>query len=787
MNIPIILNYQTEYRIVIPTEASAVEKTAAEELKVYLKKAFSVELPIEKEDGSNQKGFYIGHTRYASSQGISGKSKENWILKMADGSLILTGGVTACDRGIVYAVYHFLEDVVGVRWWTRFEEDVPRQSDLSLAPDFFKEGTPAFSYRKILSHKNIPDFYFEARNRDNVVMVDDAIPGGIFNENVVSLGGALHMGRPNHVHSLGLYFPATEYYDIHPEWFAWSESEQNRVTYGHYCLTNEEYISAMIEKLLGFIEEDRKIAAEKGVEMPVFYSVSFPDVSSGFCQCQSCQELLKQKGPSGYAITFVNRIARAVYKKYPDVKIETLVYSLYLDKPLDDTLPEKNMVIRLAQVFVDLIHELHHKGNAWYLQLLQDWSEICKKAGCDLYIWDYMYQLFFDLPAPVANRLGDTFRTFYDCGVKGIFVENQCYTADMWELNLYLLLHLSEDPYADTDALIDDFMTRFYGPASSFVKAYYEELVRASLENPYSIYCVIESVHFNYLDVPAFKKGMELLEKAMVAVSEDPVFRPRVQYLQTLLAASLGVKFYDVKRRAEELGESFDFDRRAVCQLAIEGFKAAENRPKPRTDLTRFASAVQYFESLTMEEDIAPLPQELSHVAPEDAYQFFFKNTCRHLCLNHVYGFSVADDPAASTGKAAKFSKDMITTIAEFIFLSATSRDAIGAKGVSLVIEQDAKIVDGIEIFREDIVPGTYQLFKIGSVFDIRDAADTRVDMFGNNFEWVSLSGISVLFPMDACDVYISIKFTGEPYGGDPLEEEAVYLDRVIVVRKKEQ
>ena len=72
-------------------------------------------------------------------------------------------------------------------------------------------------------------------------MVDDNIPGGIYNENVVDLGGALHMGRPNHVHSLGLYYPAKEYYDIHPEWFAWSESEQKRVTYGHYCLTNEAY------------------------------------------------------------------------------------------------------------------------------------------------------------------------------------------------------------------------------------------------------------------------------------------------------------------------------------------------------------------------------------------------------------------------------------------------------------------------------------------------------------------------------------------------------------------
>ena len=57
--------------------------------------------------------------------------------------------------------------------------------------------------------------------------------------------------------------------------------------------------------------------------------------------------------------------------------------------------------------------------------------------------------------------------------------------------------------------------------------------------------------------------------------------------------------------------------------------------------------------------------------------------------------------------------------------------------------------------------------------------------MFGNNFEWLSLTGISVLFPMDACDVYLSMKFTGEMYGGSKDDQEAVYLDRAIVVRTK--
>ena len=98
---------------------------------------------------------------------------------------------------------------------------------------------------------------------------------------------------------------------------------------------------------------------------------------------------------------------------------------------------------------------------------------------------------------------------------------------------------------------------------------------------------------------------------------------------------------------------------------------------------------------------------------------------------------------------------------------------------------QDGNVVSGIELFKEDIVAGKYHLYKIGSVSNIRNSADTRVDIFGDNFDWLSLSGISVLFPMDECEVYLSIKFTGEMYGGTEGEEEGVYLDRAIVVRTK--
>ena len=782
MGITIAKNKETEYTIVLPKDFSVVEMSAAEELKSYLKKSLDTEFDICTEDKMVSDAIYIGHTNYAKNAGICGNSKENWLIRTHGGNLVITGGLTNNDRGILYGAYHFIEDVLGVRWWVRYDEDVPELSELIVDDELSMDGTPHFSYRKILSHCGVPDFFFEARNRGNVVMIDDALPDDFRSEHLRALGGALHMGRPNHVHSLELYYPPEEYFEKHPDWFAWNEAKEQRIDYGNYCLTNEEYIKAIEDKLLGFVREDQKLYDE-GLEPPVFYSVSFPDGGGGFCQCKKCKEIIEKSGPSGYAIKFVNHLARAVAREYPNVKLETLAYASYLNPPLDDTLPEKNLIIRLAQVYVDLIHGVHEKGNAWYLKLIKAWSDICKKAGTDFYIWEYMFQLFFDIPAPITRRLGDTFRTFADNGVKGVFVENENCCADFWELQLYMLNHLNENPYADEDALINDFMTRYYGDASTYVMEYYNELCRAATENHYSVYCIVESAHANYLDVPVFTRGMEILGKAVEAV-KGTKYESRVEYLRTVLGASLVLKYHDLKRRAEELGIEFNFKREEVRDMVIAGYKTKDALPKPRKT-RRYEIYAKYFESLPMEEETASLPKELGDVNSEDVYQFFFKNSTRHLTLPGNYGFTVAEDKDAALGKTAKFCKEDADSLIEFGAIALTSKDVPGAKGVSINIVQDTNTICGVELFREDIVPDEYHLYKIGSVSNISKCADTRVDIFGDNFDWLSLSGISVLFPMDECEVYLSIKFTGEMYGGIPGEQEAVYLDRAIVVRRK--
>lgn len=792
----IICDKKSEYSIVIPTNPAPVEETAAAELQQYLNKTYGVELPIVSESKASGKAFYIGRTDYAKAAGITGKSVENWIIKEDNGNVILTGGVKENDRGIIYAVYHFLEDIVGVRWWSNFEEYIPDVSELALEEDFCKEGTPAFYYRKILGYRQIEDFSYEARTRTNVVG-DDGLPDEVYNPSVKKYGGAMPMGRPWHVHTINKYFPAAEYFEAHPDWFAWSDVEGKRIPYAHYCLSNEELVQAVTDKLLGFIEEDKKLAKEHGVEMPCFYDISFPDSMGGLCQCAECKAAMAKSGNSGYAIRFVNKIAKVVAEKHPDVKLETLAYAVYTDPPLDDTLPEPNVIIRLAQVYSDIIHDIENKGNKPYARLLKQWSEICKKSGSDFYIWEYMFHLFFDLPLPVSNRLCNTFRSFYEHGVTGVFAENEGLATDMWELQHYMMLHLCEDPYLEPEDLIDDFMPRYYGAAGCYVKAYLDELIRSATENNTLACCIIESMHHNYLDYKAVKKGMKLLNKARKAVSGNPIFTRRVDYVHTLLGCALLVKYFDLKKMAEADGETFEFDREAVRKMVINGLETFKNHPRYYTKdadpahsqqgkSTRIDNEIKFYSSMVFsdEPDHAPMPAELSGVNPDDVYQFFYKNSMRHINDMELYGVSYVDDPDSCLGRVEKLCRADACDPLEVSALLATSRDAETAGGVQIYIQQDGEYVTGVELYKEDIVPDEYHLYKIGSVDGIRESGDTRVDIFGNNFNWLSLSGMAVTFPMDACDVYLSIKFAGEIYGGSCDAEEAVYLDRAIIVRK---
>ena len=103
----------SDYKIVIPTEASDTEKHAAEELQYFIKESTMCTLPIITDQGLNNDNskYYlsVGNTTLLSSQTDVIVSKDNPrnapVIQTRDNTVYIAG---AYDEGTLYAVYKFL-------------------------------------------------------------------------------------------------------------------------------------------------------------------------------------------------------------------------------------------------------------------------------------------------------------------------------------------------------------------------------------------------------------------------------------------------------------------------------------------------------------------------------------------------------------------------------------------------------------------------------------------------------------------------------------------------------
>lgn len=776
-------------KIVIPDDAHIVEKTASEELVNYIEKALSVKLPIVNEKKASGKCIYVGQTEYAKAAGILGKSMENWIIAMHEDNLVLTGGVNKGERGIIYAVYHFLEDMAGVRWWNPYEEDILSLEKLSLDENLYREGTPCFVYRKPFMNPNSGPqaFPYSVKSRVNSISpLDDGIADSVYDETVRKYGGARMAGRPHHVHTMGKYFPAAQYYDEHPEWWAWNKAQGKHIRVGSYCFANEGLFRALLDKLLAYIREDVELAEKTGVELPVYYSISVDDVNENFfCQCDECTKAIEESGYTGYVLRFVNKIAREVAKIYPFAKIEILVYMNFIEPPKDDTLPEKNCVIRLADLFSDLLRDINAPINANYLRLLKAWSEICKKAGCELHIYDYMYNICVNYPLPLFYRVKNTIKAYKEYGVSGVFTETHRVRADSADINKYVLVHLLEDPDTDADALIDDCLKRYYGNAAQYVKAYYELLLETSERNHMRITCTGEDSRFNYIDVQTAVKGSELLDKAKKAVGSLDPFARRVNWLRKHLDAVMSFKYFELKKMAEDNGEQFDFDIRMLKARVISALEEFKGTPIGRSVKDEVDDEILYFSNLPEEAESFDIPEELQHVDAKDICQFSLVNMPKFVWSFwvNIYAYSAVEDKDSKLSKVMQINNSVAKGIHVTIMMNPSSRDAEAKRTLDFKLQQDGKNVVVRNYYKEDLIQGGYHLYYLGSLSGIAGSDTTRVSLCGGTGS-INLSGLAVTFPMDACDVYLSMKFTGEMYGGKPQEDNAIYFERMIIVRK---
>lgn len=552
--------------IVVAPDATIAEHHAAAELADYLGRIAGCEFAVaEAADGP---AVYVGHGDRARQAGIDPDAlgDEEWIVRTVGDDLIVVGGH---PRGTLYAVYHLLEDVLGVRWWNPWAETVPTRATIELA-DLDLRGEPVLQYRDIYMIYGNDEGRFAARNRLN--RQGDAPIHARY-------GGGMDYGPPYHVHTFYRYIPPSEYFEDHPEWFSLIDGE--RMAERHQlCLTNEELRGVFLQKLRENIERTRERAAETGGPPPRVFSVSQNDWY-GQCQCEDCQAIAEREGSeAGTLLDFVNFLAADIADDYPDLYISTLAYQ-YTQAPPRTIRPRDNVIVRLCDTTSNLVEPTASEANQAFHDFLMSWAQIAP----NLRLWEYAIT-FVDpigLPLPTVHTYAPNYRLYAENNVEGVFTELEYpVKTDMRDYKVWMMCKLLEDPWADPDTLATIFTDGFYGAAGPMIREYLALRRDAAAQRRTHIgWMASLQSYAAYLTFDVVHEAQSVFDRAEAAVAGDDQLLQRVGHARMSLDRATVMLWRALTTQWVQLGNSPDtmpLDRDASADRYAGAWRAEAER-----------------------------------------------------------------------------------------------------------------------------------------------------------------------------------------------------------------
>jgi len=441
---------RTDYTILLPAKPTSQERKAAADLALWLKKMTGADFPIANESvGYRPKGkvISIGRTRLLAGSRLPEASAdlgaEGYAITVKGETLFLLGGTT---RGPINAVYALLEEDLGCRWYDRVADaTIPKITNLKFRP-VPRQYTPILEIRD--------PFYWDAfdgtwslRNRTNSPWA--AIPE--------EFGGNVDYAL--FVHTYETLVPQAKYFKDHPEYYSELGGKRQPV---QLCLTNPDVLKIVIEGVKA------KLAEKPHSEI---ISVS-PNDTTGYCECANCKAIDDAEGSqSGTLIKFVNAVADAIRKDYPNVKVSTLAY-------LGTFMPPKTIKPR-DNVAIQLCTDSHAWGTPFLLVTETEKFQSAMKAwaavGATMHIWDYTTNFsHYSLPMPNMQVVTPAIRWFIDHNARGVMLQGsyQSPGSDNGVMRSWVWAKQLWDPSLDTRELMRDFIYGYYGKAAEPIWKY---------------------------------------------------------------------------------------------------------------------------------------------------------------------------------------------------------------------------------------------------------------------------------------------------------------------------
>jgi len=563
---------QSEYVIVVSSEAIPAEQFAAEELALHLEQMSGAKLPIVTDsEPLPSHAVLLGKTRFLQELGVEVNweqfGKEGYLLRVSGDHLIIAGGQ---PRGVLYGVYALLEDYLGCRWFAPDTSFIPQRKtirvpqltnlDPYLAPDI--TGKPVFEYRDPKMYAGYVRSWWWRDHFDADYVARTRNSGTYLNTQVIPIderhGGYFKI--PHKGHNLSALVPAKWFAADHPEYFALHNGQ--RVTEGdlELCLSNPDVVHIAAQTLRAWLRpESTAYASKLDVDM-LFIGQSD---TSNYCQCDQCKAAYERYTPPGkpssiigYAglagrnLQFVNQVATLLEDEFPDMRIGTFAYGSSRNPPANIT-AHRNVVIWYCPLERCVCHPLDrgpiNESFYHFADGIKKWKQIAR----EVYLYDYYHGGALGPPADLLT-IAPNVRAAWRLGVTGVQVDA---ITDMQVgfgfLRYWLWAESLRNPEWDAEQGLREFLDAYYGAAATPIEDFIRLVSNPSNYEPMpaetaNIWTSEDSplrhelrygCHLGYrsLSDEAIEQGYALFEQARQATAGDPKAQRHVEAARMVL------------------------------------------------------------------------------------------------------------------------------------------------------------------------------------------------------------------------------------------------------------
>lgn len=358
-----------------------------------LKKSLPANFTIQPASLFNGKGIYVGNTRFANSPvKPSSKLLQSGVEAFsidANGSTvqILGNSNIAVGHGI-FSYLHFL----GYRYYFPDKDWHFAPANPQLYQKLNIISQPSFNHRRIWYGYGTGSKIADA-DYDFWVMAN-------------RLGGSMN-AYFGHAYE-DICFRNLEIFAKHPEWL-YPPAVKGELPYGaKFDMTKEDLVQFIIRD----VEKRIETSLKSGTDAYKMISMA-PSDGLGTCNTPACQQLGTVTDRVYY---LVNRVAKAIQKKYPSTYIGCLAYGEYIAPPTKKT--EPNVFVGITTAFNSSKYSIEQLADEW------------RKKGATVGIYDYFSWFAWDFDVPgqsLASRPDDVIKSikkYYDKGIKAYEAES---------------------------------------------------------------------------------------------------------------------------------------------------------------------------------------------------------------------------------------------------------------------------------------------------------------------------------------------------------------------------